>query len=160
MIATSKVPYNIISSLDKDFSRRVMRTTIMLSIFLAICSLSFWSLKITLGLTIGMIISIGVMQLLWWMISAVFPAIINNDSINNKNEKVRNTFIVINILKYILISIALFFIFRYLPINIVALFIGVSIVQIVMISKIFGVALVNYLNRQIKPQTNSPIVRH
>ncbi len=136
--------------LDNDFPKRVLKTSIIVSFFLALFSVSFWSLEITLGLSIGMAISIGLMHFLWWMTSVIFPAVVKGD-IENKQRKVKFSLIFFNILKYLLVSAGLFFILRYVPINLLAFFIGISIVQIILASKISSVLLVNYINRSIKP---------
>lgn len=133
---------------DKEFPKRVIRTTIILSIFLIICSTSFLALDIILGLTIGVAINIGFIYLLCWMTSNVIPSIINSES-NNKDKMVKRTFMIISFLKYGFLIIALFFVFRCVPINLIAFFIGISVAQIVIIFKLLSITVLNYLNRRL-----------
>jgi len=135
--------------LDNNFPKRVFKTSIILSLILAFVSISFWSFEITAGLSIGMGISFGLMRLLWWLTSVVFPEIIKSN-VKNKEKKVKFNLIFFNLVKYILISVGLFYILRYIPLDIFAFLIGISFVQLVMVSKISSVFLVNYINKTIK----------
>ncbi|MGR3219310.1 MAG: ATP synthase subunit I [Candidatus Anammoxibacter sp.] len=134
--------------LDNDFPRRVFKASMVLSVVLTVFSVAFWSLEITCGLFVGMVISIGLMRLLWWMISVVFPVIVKAD-IKNKEKKVKLSLICFSLVKYCLISAGLFYVLRYVHVNLIAFFIGISFVQLVMVSKILSILLVNYLNKSI-----------
>ncbi|MGR3179603.1 MAG: ATP synthase subunit I [Candidatus Anammoxibacter sp.] len=135
--------------LDNDFPRRVFKMSVILSVILALFSVSFWSFEITCGLVAGMAISFGLMRMLWWLTSVIFPLIVKSET-KNREKKVKYSLIFFNLVKYLLISVVLFCLLRYVPINLYAFVIGISFVQMVMVSKILSVMLVNYLNKTIK----------
>lgn len=146
-------------SQDSDFPGRVLKMSAILSLFLLVFSVSFWSLAITVGLAFGMAISFGLMRSLWWMISAIFPAVVS-DNTKNRGKRVKLNLIFFNVSKYILISGALFYLMRYVPINLIAFVVGISFVQMVMVSKIVSVLLVNYLNKAIRVDVEKQVSRH
>jgi len=49
--------------------------------------------------------------------------------------------------KILVLALVFYLIFEYLPINALALFIGVSIVQLVVLSMVISMVLVNFLNK-------------
>ena len=72
--------------LDDDFPKRVLKTSMILSVVLAFLSVSLWSLEVTCGLALGMAFSIGLMRLLWWLTSVVFPVLVKRDIKNKEKE--------------------------------------------------------------------------
>lgn len=145
--------------LDEEFPKRVLKTSLILSVILSLFSTSLGSVEITCGLTFGMALSFGLMRLLWWLTSAMLPELVKN-----KRKKITFPLIFFNLVKYVLISGALFYILRYVPVNLIAFLIGVSFVQLVMVSKILSIMLVNYTNKSIKvnseKQTGLSIQQH
>ena len=55
----------------------------------------------------------------------------------------------------LVLALVFYLIFEYLPINALALFIGVSIVQLVVLSMVISMVLVNFLNRAKHDSTAS-----
>ena len=71
-------------------------------------------------------------------------------NVKNKAKKVKFNLIFFNLVKYLLISAGLFYILRYVPLDLFAFFIGISFVQLVMVTKISSIFLVNFVNKSIK----------
>ncbi|MEE9164753.1 MAG: hypothetical protein V3U15_00665, partial [Nitrospinota bacterium] len=56
-------------------------------------------------------------------------------------------FVIVTILKFIVLSIALFLVFKYLSISYLALLIGIGLAQSIIFLKLIGMEMVNYMNR-------------
>ncbi|MFQ5957657.1 MAG: hypothetical protein ACE5KK_07785, partial [Candidatus Brocadiales bacterium] len=61
-----------------------------------------------------------------------------------------SVFLLISIIKYAALGVALFFLFRYFDVHIAAFFIGLSMVQVVIVLKFLSLLLVDSLNRYVK----------
>jgi hypothetical protein len=59
-------------------------------------------------------------------------------------------FFIIGLSKHIILGISLFFIFRYIKVDPLAMLMGISLVHIVIILKVIGIGMINYLNRRMK----------
>jgi hypothetical protein len=56
-------------------------------------------------------------------------------------------FVIVAILKFIVLSIALFLVFEHLSISYLALLIGIGLAQSIVFLKLIGMGLVNFMNR-------------
>ena len=135
---------------DKGFPKRVLKTSIILSVIFIIYSFYFNSLEITLSLTVGLGISISTIYALWRVLNSVY-VLGDADTVKKRAKRIVT---LTGIFKYIFISATLFFVFRYMKINLIALFIGVSVVQIVIVFKVLGFFLINYLKKSDKRLSN------
>jgi len=131
-----------LESLDAGFPKRVFKTSIILSVIFLVYSLFFYSMPVTLGLLIGEVISICSLKVLLRTINAFFVV----DKIVAKSGSVKKIVTLIGSVKFLFFGALLFFVFKYLTVNIIALFVGVSIVQIVIFFKILGLLFVNHLD--------------
>ncbi len=132
-----------LESLDEGFPRRVFKTSIILSAIFLVYSLFFYSMPVTLGLVIGEAISICSLKILLSTISKFFLV----DNIAKKKGSIKKIVTFISTVKFMFFGAILFFVFKYLTVNVLALFVGVSIVQIVIFFKILGLLFVNHLNK-------------
>ncbi|MEE8185515.1 MAG: ATP synthase subunit I [Thermodesulfobacteriota bacterium] len=122
---------------DDGFLQRVQKTSLLLSLFVIISSLAYWDSSITLGLILGAFISLTFFGILCWTINRLFKL----------DSKKRGFFAIkITLLKFPLLAIVLYYALSYISINPLALIVGIGIVQVVIILKIFGILLVNYMN--------------
>lgn len=142
---------NKISVPDKGFPKRVLKTSIILSFVFIIYSFYFNSLEITYSLALGIGISIGTIYLLWRVLKSVYVL----GDVGTVKKRAKHLVTLAGVCKYIFVSFILFFVFRHLKINLIALFIGVSIVQIVIVFKMLGFFLINYLNKTNKTKSNN-----
>ena len=124
---------------DDGFIQRVHKTSLLLSLFIIILSLSYRDSAITLGLLLGVSISLTFFELLWWTVNKFF---------SSKLHWKKSAFFAIKItlLKFPLLGIILYYVLKYININPLALIAGIGIVQAVMILKVVGILFVNYMN--------------
>lgn len=128
--------------LDQGLPERVFDTSLFLGVLLTLCSTSLGSLEITLGLAAGVVISLAFCQVLWWSIRHfIRPGVRGQKSV----------FLAIGIIKYAALTAALFVMFRYFNVHVLAFFVGLSTVQTVIILKLLSLMLVDFLNRYIRP---------
>lgn len=134
---------NRVLVIDDGFLQRVFKTSLMFSLFIVISSLVYEDSSITLGLAIGAFISLTFFAILRWTIDRFFKL----------DNKKRVFFAVkITLLKFPLLGIILYYAFRHITINPLALIAGIGIVQAVMVLKVVGILLVNYMNSLVKVQ--------
>jgi multisubunit Na+/H+ antiporter MnhG subunit len=141
-------------TVDKNFTKRAFYTTLFVSILMILVSLRYQSFAITLSLVIGIIISFCSSLVLWRWINYIFrdlnPDIIANSKsqASKSNATIKSfAFAFMGIGKIFVLGLVFFLIFKFLTINIYALFIGISAVQLVVLSMIVSIVLVNMLNR-------------
>ena len=125
-------------SIDEAFPRRTFNTSLILSIIIILLSMGRASYQVTLGLSIGMGISIVFFWLLWSTVTKF---------LSMGKRKGGSLLFIIGLSKYFILAIFLFFIFSYVKINALALLIGISLVHMVIILKVAGIGMVNYANR-------------
>ncbi|MFQ6093325.1 MAG: ATP synthase subunit I [bacterium] len=120
------------TSLSIDFLRKVLRTSLILAGISVVLSLLACSAPITLGLAIGMAISLIFFKTLC---SAAERAL------SRGTREAGLFFLKTGILKYPLLGIAVYLIFRYLEPSPVALLAGIGLVQTVIVFKAIGAVL-------------------
>ena len=125
--------------IDDGFIQRVHKTSLLLSLFIIILSLSYRDNAITLGLVLGVSISLTFFDILWWTVNKFF---------NSKLHRKKSAFFAIKItlLKFPLLGIILYYVLSHININPFALIVGIGIVQAVMVLKVVGILFVNYTN--------------
>jgi hypothetical protein len=123
--------------IDDGFLQRVHKTSLLLSLFIIISSLVYWDSSITLGLILGASIGLTFFGILCWTVNRF-----------SKLDSKKRVFFAIKItlLKFPLLGVVLYYAFSYISINPLALIAGIGIVQAVIILKIVGILLVNYMN--------------
>lgn len=128
-------------SIDEGFPRRIFNTSLILSIIIILLSIGRASYRVTIGLAIGMGISLVLFVVLW---STVDRFLLMG------KKKGGFIFFIIGLSKYFILGGVLFFIFRYSQANPLSLLIGISLVHIVIILKVAGIGMVNYVNRTVR----------
>jgi hypothetical protein len=141
-------------TINKDFIKHAFYATLFVSILMILVSLRYQSFTITLSLVIGITISFCSSLVLWRWINYIFRDLNPDTGINNKpnasksNPTIKSfAFAFMGIGKIFILGLVFFLIFKFLSINIYALFIGISVVQLVVLSMIVSIVLVNMLNR-------------
>ena len=140
-------------TVKKNFVKQAFYTTLFVSILMILVSLRYKSFDLTLSLTIGIIISFCTSLALWQFIKYMFrelnPATFAADGSRSKKGSTTKSllFTFMGTGKILVLALVFYLIFEYLPINALALFIGVSIVQLVVLSMVISMVLVNFLNR-------------
>lgn len=127
-----------ILKIDEELPRRVLNTSLIVAALVLLISISNWSFETTLGLAVGMGISIIFFMLLCSSVKS-FVLI-------EKNRRMP-FFVIVSILKFIVLSIALFLVFEHLSISYLALLIGSGLAQSIIFLKLTGMGMVNYMNR-------------
>ena len=129
--------------IDDGFLKRVHKTSLLLSLFIIISSLTYWNSSITLGLITGVFISLTFFEILCWTVNRFF---------NFKFDRKKRVFFALKItlLKFPLLGIFLYYILSYISINPLALIAGIGIVHVVIILKVVGILFVNYMNSMAK----------
>ena len=131
---------------DEGFPGRVLKTSAIISALFVFYSFYFYSLSITLSLSVGIVISFFTIQILWKLLRTVFvPSGVGSASETGKSLK--NIFLAAGIVKYVVVVAFLYFVFKYIEVNILALFIGVSVIQIVIVFKIAGLYFLKFINK-------------
>lgn len=140
-------------TVKKNFVKQALYTTLFVSVLMILASFRYKSFDLTLSLTIGIVISFCTSLALWQFIKYMFrelnPATFAADG--SRSEKGSTTksllFTFMGTGKILVLALVFYLIFEYLPINALALFIGVSIVQLVVLSMVVSMVLVNFLNK-------------
>ncbi len=140
-------------TVKKNFVKQALYTTLFVSVLMILVSFRYKSFDLTLSLTIGIVISFCTSLALWQFIKYMFrelnPATFAADG--SRSEKGSTTksllFTFMGTGKILVLALVFYLIFEYLPINALALFIGVSIVQLVVLSMVVSMVLVNFLNK-------------
>ncbi|MGR3295752.1 MAG: ATP synthase subunit I [Candidatus Bathyanammoxibius sp.] len=127
--------------LDHDFPQRVFDTSLFVGILLVCISTALNSINITMSLVAGVAISLASCHTLWWSIRRF----IRPDVTGRKPA-----FLLIGVLKYVALGVGLFFLFRHIDVHIIAFFVGLSILQAVIVLKFMSLLLVDLLNKSIK----------
>jgi hypothetical protein len=140
---------NNLLTVDTNFTKRALYTTLFVSILMILFSLRYQSFTITLSLAIGIIISFCSSLVLWKWIKYIFQDLNPDTNANSKSAPIIKSvaFAFMGIGKIFVLGLVFFLIFKFLSINIYALFIGISVVQLVVLSMIVSIVLVNMLNR-------------
>ncbi|KHE92914.1 MAG: ATP synthase subunit I [Candidatus Scalindua rubra] len=141
-------------TVKKNFVKQAFYTTLFVSVLMILISFRYKSFDLTLSLTIGIIISFCTSLALWQFIKYMFrelnPTTFAEDgSHSSKKGSITKSllFTFMGTGKILALALVFYLIFEYLPINALALFIGVSIVQLVVLSMVISMVLVNFLNR-------------
>ncbi len=127
--------------IDEGFPDRVLKTSLFLALILIMCSVSYMSFMLSVSLAIGCFISIVLFKTTWWAIQ---------HAVQHKRSKIKGFFLKISFLKYFILGAILLSARLFLEINIFAMALGLGIVVAVVILKIVGRLLVNYMNKSIK----------
>ena len=141
-------------TVKKNFVKQVFYTTLFVSILMILVSFRYKSFDLTLSLAIGIIISFCTSLALWQFIKYMFRDL-NPDTFSDdgsRSSKSGSTmksllFTFMGTGKILVLTLVLFLVFKYLSVNALALFIGISIVQLVVLSMVISMVLVNFLNR-------------
>ena len=138
----------------KNFVKQALYTTLFVSVLMILASFRYKSFDLTLSLTIGIIISFCTSLALWQFIKYMFRELnpetfVENGSHSSKKGSTTKSllFTFMGTGKILVLALVFYLIFEYLPINALALFIGVSIVQLVVLSMVISMVLVNFLNK-------------
>jgi len=140
-------------TVKKNFVKQALYTTLFVSILMILVSFRYKSFDLTLSLTIGIVISFCTSLALWQFIKYMFrelnPATFAADGSRSKKGSTTKSllFTFMGTGKILVLALVFYLIFEYLPINALALFIGVSIVQLVVLSMVISMVLVNFLNK-------------
>ena len=140
-------------TVKKNFVKQAFYTTLFVSVLMILVSLRYKSFDLTLSLTIGIVISFCTSLALWQFIKYMFrelnPATFAADGSRSKKGSTTKSllFTFMGTGKILVLALVFYLIFEYLPINALALFIGVSIVQLVVLSMVISMVLVNFLNK-------------
>ncbi|HHT9128726.1 MAG TPA: hypothetical protein ACFYEE_08205 [Candidatus Wujingus californicus] len=126
---------------DEVFPERVLKTSVLLSLIMIASSLSYMSFVLTTSLAIGCFISIALFKTTWWTI---------RHAAQNNKSKIKGFFLKISLLKYFIIGSMLLSACFFLEINIVAMSLGLGMVVAVIVLKVGGTALVNFMNKSVK----------
>ena len=139
-------------TVKKNFVKQALYTTLFVSVLMILVSFRYKSFDLTLSLTIGIVISFCTSLALWQFIKYMFrelnPATFAADGSGSKKGSTTKSllFTFMGTGKILVLALVFYLIFEYLPINALALFIGVSIVQLVVLSMVVSMVLVNFLN--------------
>ena len=141
-------------TVKKNFVKQAFYTTLFVSVLMILVSFRYRSFDITLSLTIGIIISFCTSLALWQFIKYMFrelnPATFAEDGSRSSKKGSTTKSLLFTFMgtgKILVLALVFYLIFEYLPINALALFIGVSIVQLVVLSMVISMVLVNFLNK-------------
>ena len=140
-------------TVKKNFVKQALYTTLFVSVLMILASFRYKSFDLTLSLTIGIVISFCTSLALWQFIKYMFrelnPATFAADGSRSKKGSTTKSllFTFMGTGKILVLALVFYLIFEYLPINALALFIGVSIVQLVVLSMVVSMVLVNFLNK-------------
>ena len=140
-------------TVKKNFVKQALYTTLFVSVLMILVSFRYKSFDLTLSLTIGIVISFCTSLALWQFIKYMFrelnPATFAADGSGSKKGSTTKSllFTFMGTGKILVLTLVLFLVFKYLSVNALALFIGVSIVQLVVLSMVISMVLVNFLNR-------------
>ncbi len=140
--------------IKKNFVKQAFYTTLFVSVLMILISLRYKSFDITLSLTIGIIISFCTSLALWQFIKYMFRELnpetfADSGSHSSKKGSTAKSllFTFMGTGKILVLAMVFYLIFKYLPIKAYALFVGVSIVQLVVLSMVLSIVLVNLLNK-------------
>jgi len=140
-------------TVKKNFVKQVFYTTLFVSALMILVSFRYKSFDITLSLAIGIAISFCTSLALWQFIKYMFrdlnpEAFATDGSYSTKSGSTMKSllFTFMGTGKILVLTLVLFLVFKYLSVNALALFIGVSIVQLVVLSMVISMVLVNFLN--------------
>ena len=140
-------------TVKKNFVKQALYTTLFVSILMILVSFRYKSFDLTLSLTIGIVISFCTSLALWQFIKYMFrelnPTTFAADGSRSKKGSTTKSllFTFMGTGKILVLALVFYLIFKYLPIKAYALFVGVSIVQLVVLSMVLSIVLVNLLNR-------------
>ena len=126
---------------DEVFPERVLKTSVLLSLIVIAGSLSYMSFVLTTSIAIGCFISITLFKTTWWTI---------RHATQNNKSKIKWFFLKISLLKYFIIGSLLLSACFFLEINVVAMLLGLGMVVAVIVLKVGGTALVNFMNKSVK----------
>lgn len=135
-------------TVNKSFVKQAFCAALFVSVLLVLASFRYQSFEITMGLIIGIIVSLCSSYVLWrwinYIISDLKPGAVPNTKPSPAIKSV--AFALMGIGKIFVLGLVFFLIFKFLSINVFALFIGISVVQLVVLSMIVSIVLVNLLN--------------
>ena len=141
-------------TVKKNFVKQALYTTLFVSVLMILVSFRYKSFEITLSLAIGIVISFCTSLALWQFIKYMFrelnPETFANDGSPSSKKGSTTKSLLFTFMgtgKILVLALVFYLIFEYLPINALALFIGVSIVQLVVLSMVVSMVLVNFLNK-------------
>ena len=141
-------------TVKKNFVKQVFYTTLFVSALMILVSFRYKSFDITLSLAIGITISFCTSLALWQFIKYMFrdlnpEAFAADGTRSSKSTSTMKSllFTFMGTGKILVLTLVLFLVFKYLSVNALALFIGVSIVQLVVLSMVISMVLVNFLNK-------------
>ena len=126
---------------DEVFPERVLKTSVLLSLIVIAGSLPYMSFVLTTSIAIGCFISITLFKTTWWTI---------RHATQNNKSKIKWFFLKISLLKYFIIGSLLLSACFFLEINVVAMSLGLGMVVAVIVLKVGGTALVNFMNKSVK----------
>ena len=130
-------------TIDKDFPRRVFKTSVLLSALITLLLVLYGRWSITLGFTVGAGVSILFFKILWWTVDQAFK---------RSGGKALYFALKIFLIKFPILGISLYYLFTNVDINPFALVGGIVIVQAVMFLKAIGVVIVNSMRKSAQPK--------
>ncbi|MCP4269216.1 MAG: ATP synthase subunit I [Candidatus Brocadiaceae bacterium] len=141
-------------TVKKNFVKQAFYTTLFVSVLMILVSLRYKSYDLTMSLIIGIVVSFCTSLALWQFIKYMFrelnPETFADDGSRSSKKGSTTKSLLFTFMgtgKILVLALIFYLIFEYLPINAIALFIGVSIVQLVVLSMVVSIVLVNFLNK-------------
>ena len=141
-------------TVKKNFVKQAFYTTLFVSVLMILVSLRYKSYDLTMSLTIGIVISFCTSLALWQFIKYMFrelnPETFAADGPHSPKKGSTTKSLLFTFMgtgKILVLALVFYLIFKYLPIKAYALFVGVSIVQLVVLSMVLSIVLVNLLNK-------------
>jgi hypothetical protein len=137
-------------TIDKDFPRRVFKTSMVLSALITLLLFMLGQWPITLGFMIGAAISLLFFKILWWTVDQIFK---------RSGKKALYLALKIFLIKFPLLGILLYYLFLNVDINPFALVGGIAVIQAVMFLKALGVVIANSTRKsaQSKHANSKPL---
>ncbi|MFQ5840897.1 MAG: ATP synthase subunit I [Thermodesulfobacteriota bacterium] len=134
-------------TIDKEFPSRVYKTSLLFSALIVFLSLLYGHWPTTWGFMIGAGISILFFKILWWTVDQVFK---------RSGKKALYFSLKIFLIKFPLLGIFLYYLFKNVEINPFALVGGIALVQVIMFLKVIGVVILNSMNKSERLQDSKP----
>ena len=126
-------------TIDEGLPLRVIKTSLIVAVLVLLISVTKWPFEVTIGLAVGMGISI----IFFMILSGSVKSLVTIE----KNRRMP-FMVVVTTSKFIVLSIALFLVFSHLSISYLSILIGIGLAQSIIYLKLIGMGMVNYMNKK------------
>tara|TARA_B100000315_G_scaffold253559_1_gene292580 strand:+ start:795 stop:1241 length:447 start_codon:yes stop_codon:yes gene_type:complete len=126
-------------TIDEGLPLRVIKTSLIVAVLVLLISVTKWPFEVTIGLAVGMAISI----IFFMILSGSVKSLVTIE----KNRRMP-FMVVVTTSKFIVLSIALFLVFSHLSISYLSILIGIGLAQSIIYLKLIGMGMVNYMNKK------------